>query len=125
MKAVAAKAGAIQILELEPPSRTKGHLLIRTEFSAISPGTELSMARKSQNQPVLLGYSAAGVVVEVGENVTGWEVGQRAACYGGPYVRHAELLSVPANLAAAVPEASGRRKPPSPVSARLRFMHCG
>jgi 2-desacetyl-2-hydroxyethyl bacteriochlorophyllide A dehydrogenase len=104
MKVVAAKDGAIHIQELEPPSLSKGHLLIRTEFSAISPGTELSMTRKSQNQSFVLGYSAAGVVVKVGENVTGWEVGQRVACYGAPYVRHAELLSVPANLAAAVPD---------------------
>lgn len=103
MKAVAAIDGTIRLQELEPPSLSKGHLLIRTEYSAISPGTELSMARKSQNQSFVLGYSAAGVVEEVGEDVTGWEIGQRAACYGAPYVRHAELLSVPANLAAPVP----------------------
>ena len=51
-----------------------------------------------------LGYSAAGVVVSVGEGVRGFAPGERVACAGLGYASHAELLSVPRNLCARVPE---------------------
>jgi predicted dehydrogenase/threonine dehydrogenase-like Zn-dependent dehydrogenase len=51
-----------------------------------------------------LGYSAAGVVVGVGEDVTGLRVGARVACAGHPYAAHAELLSVPQNLCVPLPD---------------------
>ncbi|GAB2720972.1 zinc-binding alcohol dehydrogenase [Paenibacillus thermoaerophilus] len=104
MKAVAAKQGRIVVIDAQEPELLPGHVLIRTEYSAISPGTEMSMLKASGETPVILGYSAVGIVERVGEGVTGFAPGQRAACYGAPYVRHAGLLAVPANLAAVVPE---------------------
>ena len=50
------------------------------------------------------GYSAAGVVVEVGERVTGFAVGDRVACAGGGIANHAELINVPVNLAVRIPD---------------------
>ena len=50
-----------------------------------------------------LGYSAAGIVVGVGEDVTALHVGARVACAGHPYAAHAELLSVPQNLCVPLP----------------------
>lgn len=50
-----------------------------------------------------LGYSAAGVVEEVGAGVTRFKVGDRVAI-GGEGASHAEMSSVPENLTARVPE---------------------
>ena len=45
-----------------------------------------------------LGYSSAGEVIEVGEGVTEFAVGDYVACAGAGYANHAEIVSVPANL---------------------------
>jgi predicted dehydrogenase/threonine dehydrogenase-like Zn-dependent dehydrogenase len=50
-----------------------------------------------------LGYSTAGTVVDTG-GVAGIHVGQRVAAAGAGQANHAEIVSVPANLVAAVPE---------------------
>jgi predicted dehydrogenase/threonine dehydrogenase-like Zn-dependent dehydrogenase len=117
-------------------------LLVRTEYSLISVGTEMmkvseaklsllgkARARPDQARKVLanvakegpkatfdkvmnrlesytpLGYSLAGVVVEVGLGVIGYRVGQRVACAGNQFALHAELNWVPANLCVPVPDA--------------------
>ncbi|HEX8072212.1 MAG TPA: bi-domain-containing oxidoreductase [Pyrinomonadaceae bacterium] len=54
-----------------------------------------------------LGYSAAGVVVSLGAEVTNLRVGARVACAGHPYAAHAEVLSVPQNLCVPLPEGVG------------------
>ena len=50
-----------------------------------------------------LGYSAAGTVMDVGEGVTSFRVGDRVACAGVGYASHAEVLSVPQNLCVRLP----------------------
>jgi predicted dehydrogenase/threonine dehydrogenase-like Zn-dependent dehydrogenase len=50
------------------------------------------------------GYSAAGVVVAVGDEVEGFAVGDRVACAGAGIANHAELIDVPVNLAVRVPD---------------------
>ncbi|PWK18013.1 bi-domain-containing oxidoreductase [Xanthomarina spongicola] len=45
-----------------------------------------------------LGYSCAGEIIEVGEGVTEFEVGDKVACAGAGYANHAEIVSVPINL---------------------------
>lgn len=50
------------------------------------------------------GYSAAGEVVAVGREVTGFAVGDRVACAGAGIANHAELIDVPVNLAVRVPD---------------------
>ncbi|HZG57029.1 zinc-binding alcohol dehydrogenase [Paenibacillus sp.] len=104
MKAITTKQGDILIADLPSPTAAPGHVLVRTEYSAISPGTEMTFVRRRPEQPVVLGYSAVGIVEAVGERVSDRIVGQRVACYGAPYARHAELLSMPANLTAPVPD---------------------
>lgn len=45
-----------------------------------------------------LGYSCAGEVVAVAEDVTEFQVGDKVACAGAGYANHAEVVSVPVNL---------------------------
>ena len=51
------------------------------------------------DQPLPMGYCNAGVVAAVGDGVTGFERGDRVVSNG----KHAEAVSVPANLCAKVP----------------------
>lgn len=51
------------------------------------------------------GYSAAGTVVEVGELVEGFKIGDRVACAGAGIANHAEIIDVPVNLSVGVPDA--------------------
>ena len=60
--------------------------------------------RSKMERPMPLGYSAAGVVEEVGHGVEGFQVGDRIAVAGAGYACHAEVNFVPKNLCAAIPE---------------------
>lgn len=60
--------------------------------------TTLDAVRNRLDAPASLGYSNAGTVIAVGENVTGLRPGDRVACGGGGYAVHAEVVAVPANL---------------------------
>ena len=53
-----------------------------------------------------LGYSSAGVVIEVGKGVRGFAVGDNAACAGVGYANHAEVVSVPENLCVKIAQSS-------------------
>ncbi|HSW65014.1 MAG TPA: bi-domain-containing oxidoreductase [Dissulfurispiraceae bacterium] len=52
----------------------------------------------------VLGYSGAGIIVEVGEKITDLNIGQRVA-YGGEGTGHGETIHVGRNLTARVPDA--------------------
>lgn len=52
---------------------------------------------------VAVGYSAAGIVLAVGEGVTRFAPGDRVAAAGAGHASHAEMISVPQNLVASVP----------------------
>jgi len=52
-----------------------------------------------------LGYSAAGIVTAVPDDVTEFQIGDRVACAGVGFASHAEVLSVPKNLCVHLPEA--------------------
>lgn len=54
-----------------------------------------------------LGYSAAGVVLEVGEHVSGVAVGQLVATGGAGKANHAEVQAVPGLLCVPLPESVG------------------
>ncbi|MBT3336620.1 MAG: Gfo/Idh/MocA family oxidoreductase [Anaerolineae bacterium] len=56
------------------------------------------------DEPMALGYSSAGTIIELGENMDGFHVGQRVACAGGGYASHAEYAVVPRNLLAPIPD---------------------
>lgn len=52
------------------------------------------------DQPLPLGYCNVGVVMEVGDGVAGFSTGDRVASNG----KHAEVVSVPTNLCARIPD---------------------
>ena len=67
----------------------------------------LEAARSRLDEPMVLGYSCAGTVIEVAEDILDIQVGSRVACAGGGHAAHAEIVSIPRNLVAAVPEHVG------------------
>jgi predicted dehydrogenase/threonine dehydrogenase-like Zn-dependent dehydrogenase len=65
----------------------------------------LGAAFNRLDQPMPLGYSSAGTIVALGEQMNGFRVGQRVACAGGGYAVHAEYNIIPRNLLTALPDA--------------------
>ena len=84
--------------------------LVRKVITTARQQGVLNTLRKVQTRldtPIPLGYSSAGVVVEVGEKVSDLSVGDRVACAGAGYANHADYNFVPRNLAARIPEGVG------------------
>ncbi len=65
--------------------------------------TALGAAFNRLDQPMTLGYSCAGTIIEVGEGLKGFKPGDRVACAGGGFAVHAEFALVPQNLMAHIP----------------------
>lgn len=65
--------------------------------------TAIEMAKSRLDRPFPLGYSCAGVVLEVGERGSGFCTGDRIACGGQNYACHAEVNFVPKNLCVKIP----------------------
>jgi threonine dehydrogenase-like Zn-dependent dehydrogenase len=59
---------------------------------------------KRLESPSPLGYSCAGEVIAVGSEVEGIRVGDRVACAGAEHAHHAEIVCVPQNLVALIPD---------------------
>src|SRR5712692_4715615 len=66
--------------------------------------TALEKVRNRLETPTPLGYSAAGVVVDVHKSNTRFRVGDRVACAGAECAFHAEYLAIPDLLVAPVPD---------------------
>lgn len=66
--------------------------------------TTLEAALNRLDQPMALGYSSAGTIIEVGEDLQGFKAGDRVACAGGGHAVHAEFASIPQNLMVAIPD---------------------
>ena len=67
----------------------------------------VTAVRTKLDQPTALGYSAAGVALEVGAHVRGIYPGDRVACGGGDYAVHADIVQVPGNLCVSLPDGVG------------------
>jgi predicted dehydrogenase len=63
----------------------------------------IQTVRSRLDQPQNPGYSSAGTVMAVGEDVTDIRPGDRVACAGAGYAVHAEIACVPRLLLARVP----------------------
>jgi predicted dehydrogenase/threonine dehydrogenase-like Zn-dependent dehydrogenase len=81
--------------------------LVRQAWAKAKKEGFLSVYKEAMNrldEPIPLGYSAAGVVLEVGTGVQGFMPGDRVAVAGVGYASHAETVWVPENLCLPLPE---------------------
>src|SRR5437764_9524249 len=97
------EAFQVDVREVELPPPGPEQILVETEVSAVSPGTELAVYTgthqwlKDPNLPdwkfpFRPGYSAAGTVVAVGSKAGDWKPGDRVS-YPGNHAS-AELLTI-------------------------------
>ena len=66
--------------------------------------TTFESAMNRLDQPLVLGYSSAGTITEVADDIRDFKPGDRVACAGGGHAVHAEVVLVPVNLIAHLPE---------------------
>ena len=64
-------------------------------------------AMERLDEPKPLGYSAAGEVIEVGQGVRRFEIGDRVACIGTGFASHATVICLPECLCMKIPEGLG------------------
>src|SRR5215469_15885436 len=102
-QAVIAEPFRVEIREVELAEPAPNQILVQTEASAISAGTELAVYTGTHQWlkdpslpewkfPFRPGYSAAGRVLAVGSAVEGWQPGDRVS-YPGNHAS-AELLTL-------------------------------
>jgi 2-desacetyl-2-hydroxyethyl bacteriochlorophyllide A dehydrogenase len=93
----------VEIREVDLPAPAANQILVATEVSAVSPGTELAVYTGTHQWlkdpslpdwkfPFRSGYSAAGEIVAVGSEIKGWQPGDRVS-YPGNHAS-AELLTL-------------------------------
>jgi predicted dehydrogenase/threonine dehydrogenase-like Zn-dependent dehydrogenase len=90
------RASFLQKIQQQPDKVSQVIEKIRTDGLL----TTLDAVQRKLDQPLALGYSNVGVIKSIGFKVNGFEVGDRIISNG----KHAEMVSVPANLCAKVPE---------------------
>ncbi len=83
---------------LRQPEKVKTTLNLALE-EGVKRAWRTVVEKRDSAEPT--GYSSAGVVVEVGEDIDDLMPGDKVACAGSP---HAELICVPRNLCAPLPE---------------------
>ena len=130
------KTGATEIAEIPVPNKKYKQLLIQTQNTLISSGTERMLMEFGKaglikkavkqpqkfkmvlnkiktdglqptfetvfnklNQPLPLGYCNVGNVIDFGDEITNFNLGDRVVSNGS----HAEVVSVPINLCAKIP----------------------
>ncbi len=86
-------------------ARTRPDLVRKVVDRARVEGARSTMASVRDRLDTLapIGYSSAGIVKTLGAGVEGLAPGDRVAC-GGQWAAHAELVSIPKNLIAKVPD---------------------
>jgi len=95
-----------KLLEFETNEPANGEVQVRLMVSSISSGTEranlvgsktVSWLQPDQKEAIFPrygGYSSAGIIEKVGENVSEFKVGDRVAL---SWSTHSEILNIPAN----------------------------
>jgi predicted dehydrogenase len=67
-------------------------------------GKTRALVHQKLAEEAAIGYSSAGQVLRAGSTVRDFAPGDRVACAGAAFANHAEVVSVPANLCARVPQ---------------------
>src|SRR5580704_16133348 len=139
---VVARGGQVEVISTPSGQLRSGEILVGTEHSVISPGTErtiidatrsegwlsheypaadqtwpatrsegvrkdLLLPRSPSTEWASLGYSIAGRVLAVADDVADISPGDQVACAGSQCAFHAEQTAVPRNLAVAIPPGLG------------------
>ena len=95
--------------EVPDPKVTPSGIVIRVEAVSIEGGDTLNrLGGALMSRPHIVGYQAAGEVVAVGNEVTGFKVGDKAVTTGFNG-SHAELRAVPARTAWKIPKGADVR----------------
>jgi len=63
----------------------------------------IELVKDEQGKIIPLGYSTAGVVIQVGHECSKFTVGQNVACAGAGIANHSEYVAVPENLCTVIP----------------------
>ncbi|MBX3705068.1 MAG: bi-domain-containing oxidoreductase [Pseudomonadales bacterium] len=90
-------SGGLLFKARQQPDKVK---MVLDKMRSEGIGTTLETVASKLDQPLALGYCNVGRVLEVGERVASFSVGERLAS-NGP---HAEVVSVPENLCARIPD---------------------
>jgi threonine dehydrogenase-like Zn-dependent dehydrogenase len=139
---IVARGGEVVLVTEPPPPVRRGEVLVDTQYSVISPGTErtileatrapgwasheypepgqawpqvrsravrhgLLLPRAPAADYASLGYSLAGRVVAVDDDVTDLVPGDLVACGGSQCAFHSDQVAVPRNLTVRVPAGLG------------------
>ncbi|MFB6212773.1 MAG: bi-domain-containing oxidoreductase [Candidatus Magasanikbacteria bacterium] len=94
------KKGLLQKARERPDYVRKFFMLAKTKGIMAA----WKVAQSKLTDEIELGYSSAGKVTEVGDNVEDFQAGQRVACAGQDYASHAGKVFVPKNLCVKVPD---------------------
>ncbi len=112
------EAGAVENLvlsEIEKPEIKADEVLVETKAISINPvdvkarlvDEVLTMILGTEDRPVILGWDIAGTVVAIGEEVSGFEVGDKVfgmVNFPGQGKAYSEYVASPANHIAIMPE---------------------
>ena len=77
-------------------------VLDKARTEGLASAYKKAMLRLATDTP--LGYSSAGTIISVGDDVQGLRAGTRVACGGIGYASHSEVVFVPKNLCVPVPD---------------------
>ena len=98
---VAASGESILKKALKQPDKVK-QILSMVKTQGLSETIDKVKGKLESANPT--GYSCAGIVIDVGENVRDIKTGDRVACGGAGYANHAEIVCVPRNLVVKMPD---------------------
>lgn len=96
----------LEVTEVDRPVPTEDEILIKIKYSAVNYADILSrkgLYSWSPDRPYIMGLEAAGEVVEVGNNITTVEIGDRIV-YGGQTGGYAEYLTIHKDYILPAPE---------------------
>lgn len=96
---------SISVNDVEPPVPGPGRLMVRVVAGGIGPwDTGIAAGYLGQKPaPLTLGADASGIVVAIGEGVTGFALGDAVITYPGLFGAWGEVISVPAERTARAP----------------------
>lgn len=98
--------GRFEEQDLPDPAAGPGEVVLRMR-TALTCGTDVKILRRGHTKvslPVTMGHEVCGEIVELGEGVSGWRLGERAAPgVSGPCGRCADCAAGRANLCSGKP----------------------